>query len=145
VNSTAASYSGSCGLYYTANQSSCAYAQQTVVQSSGVAVIIVIIIFGGLGFTACFVLIFICAFRKPRINVLVGNAITGTPDFQFPRREREVIQMVLIPPQGRYGKPVQGIPLKQVPLKELYLYQKQQRAEHHGAGRNLRDWDLHRE
>jgi hypothetical protein len=51
------------------------------------------------------------------------SAVTGTPDFKFPRREREVVQMVLVKVQGPKGLPVQGIPLKQVPLKVLYQQQ----------------------
>lgn len=125
------------------NDSACVFQTQTAPASSGVAVIIVIIIFGGLGFSACFILIFICAFRKPRVNYLIGHAVTGTPNFQFPRREREVIQMVILPREGKNGKPVQGIPLKQIPLKDLYAYQQERRRMQTTS--NIRDWDFRRE
>lgn len=116
-----------CDAFYTGAESMCAYATQPVIADSGVAVIIVILIFGGLGFTACFVLLLICACRRPRVNVLVSSAVTGSPDFHFPRRDREVIQMVLLPVEGRGGRPVQGIPLRQVPLKDLLAYQQERR------------------
>jgi hypothetical protein len=89
----------------------------------GVAVIIVIIIFGGIAFFSCFVIVVVCVCRKPITNPLVSGAVMGTPDFQFPRREREVVQMVLMKPPGKGGPPVQGIPLQQISLKDLHALQ----------------------
>jgi len=91
----------------------------------GIAIIIVIIIFGGLGIFACLVVLLICVCRRPYGDPILTHAVIGTPDFQFPRREREIIHMVMLPPQ-RKGKPVQGIPLKQIALKDLQ--ERQQRA-----------------
>jgi hypothetical protein len=111
------------GFLYTKSQGACVTYAQPPNPDQGVAVVIVIIIFGGIAFLSCFVIVVVCVCRKPIVNSLTTGAVMGTPDFQFPRREREVVQMVLMKPPGKDGPPVQGIPLKQMPLKELYELQ----------------------
>lgn len=122
----------------------CKVPAQPLTEASSAAVLYVLLTFGALGFTACFLFSCICACRRNRSNLLATLAVTGTPNFQFPPREREVVQMVLVPPQGAKGRPVQGIPLKQTPLKALYV-QQQERRKKDGGIRNVREWDIGRE
>jgi hypothetical protein len=124
----------------TSTSSGCSFARQSAQPTNTAAVIFVLLTFGALGFVACLLFTCICACKKRRMNHMAIHAVTGTPNFKFPRREREIVQMVLVPFQGSSGKPVQGIPLKQIPMKELFLQQQASRKRDQGT-RNVRDWE----
>ena len=89
------------------------------------AVITVIVVFACLGVCSCLTLLTVCLCRRHPYNPLVLGAVPGVPDFAFPRREREIIGISRLPIQGRNGRCVQGIPLKQVPMRELVLMQRE--------------------
>ncbi|CUG93508.1 membrane-associated protein, putative [Bodo saltans] len=120
---TQGNYSPCNALKLSAGAATCTTSRQLTTTANTTAVVFVLLAFGAVGLLACFLFSCICACRKRRVDALAISAVTGTPDFKFPRREREVVQMVLIPFQGPKGRPVQGIPLKQVPLKVLYQQQ----------------------
>lgn len=64
--------------------------------------------------------VLLCICRKRKKNPLLERPTVGIPEFRRPVREREIlhIEVVLqerIPP----GKPVLGLPLRQVPMRQL--------------------------
>eukprot|EP00742_Colponemidia_sp_Colp-10_P019133 GILJ01022171.1.p1 GENE.GILJ01022171.1~~GILJ01022171.1.p1 ORF type:complete len:692 (+),score=21.78 GILJ01022171.1:202-2076(+) len=91
------------------------------------AIITLVVVFACLALCACLTLFTVCLCRRRPRNPLVLGAVPGVADFGFPRREREIIGISRLPIQGRAGRPVQGIPLKQIPMRELVLMQREKR------------------
>ena len=92
---------------------------------------IVVIAFVVLGVAACVSVIIFCGCKQRSPNILNTNALSGNPDFDPPRREREVIQVQILAAQK--GRPVLGLPLKQIPLKELYEWQQNRKMGGDGS------------
>merc|ERR1712098_7839 len=56
-------------------------------------IVIVVAAFVLMSLMACIGVLALCCCRKVPPNPLLVNAVTGTPDYQRPRREREVMQV----------------------------------------------------
>ena len=117
------------GQYYTpSTASTCVTNKQSPPPDSTFAIITVIVVFACLGVCACLTLITVCACRKRPPNPHSISAVPGVPDFAFPHREREIMGVSRLPIQGKSGRPVQGIPLKQIQLSQLVKIQREARA-----------------
>ena len=132
-----------CSPSLTVNDTDCVPQPRGQPLTGILAVIVVVMTFGLLGGFVCVFLLAICICRKRRDNLLAARAITGTPNFHFVVRDREVVQMVRLQKQGRRGLPVQGIPLRQMPMKDLLVFQQSRRMQK--DQRNVRDWAMLRE
>lgn len=93
--------------------------------ASGTALntLLVVVAFVLLATLACVGVIALCCCRRKDPNPMVVNAVVGMADFQRPRRERELMQVQIV--DRRRTGPIQGIPLKQISLRELYDHQQQ--------------------
>lgn len=125
------------GQYLTpATVSTCVSNIQAPPPDSTFAIITVIVVFACLGICACLTLITVCACRKRPPNPHSISAVPGVPDFAFPHREREIMGVSRLPIQGRNGRPVQGIPLKQIQLAQLVQIQREARGKNSNTSNN---------
>ena len=105
------------------------YNPKTGSSASDIGLILLIVGFVVLALVTCFSLLLFCIYRQARPNPLITLAVAGIPDFEYPSHEREVMQVQLVDQEAHRGKRIQGIPLKQIDLRELYKLQSRNSEE----------------
>lgn len=110
-------------------QSACTMPVVRLPSQGNFALITLIVIFACVALCAVLVLGAVCLCRRRPYNPLVLGAVPGVPNFTFPHREREIIGISRLPIQGKGRRPVQGIPLRQIPMAELVKWQRSERLK----------------